>query len=138
MGRHWDSVTKKVNAVHTPIATGARGTDQGREERAKASGWDDWTPERIRERKILDTSVDESDSDEDNKDKGADKHVGEVEMIDKEMNIMRRVVAKWARLANVESRIGEELKENEFKVDWTKVIAPRVEGRIICVGGEHL
>lgn len=50
---------------------------------------------------------------------------------------MRRVFAKWARIAKVESRVGEELREGEFDVDWTRAIAPRVEGRIICVGGEQ-
>lgn len=53
------------------------------------------------------------------------------------MQIMRRVFAKWARIAKVESRICEELREGEYEADWTRAIAPKVEGRIVCVGGEE-
>ncbi|KAI1451592.1 Metallo-dependent phosphatase [Annulohypoxylon moriforme] len=136
MGRHWNHVTSKVNETHThhdPTTSPASPST-----RAKASGWDNWTPQKIRERKSSIVRADESD-DEDN-DKGYDAKRGvipEIEAIDKEMQIMRRVFAKWARIAHVESRLGEELKDGEFEVDWTRAIAPRIEGRIICVGGEQ-
>ena len=57
--------------------------------------------------------------------------------MDQEMRIMRRVFKKWARIAGVECTLVDELKEGEFEVDWTKAIAPRIEGRIVCVGGEQ-
>ncbi len=84
--------------------------------------------------------VDESDNEDyADVDVGAAEptYAGEIEKIDREIQIMRRVFAKWARVAKVESQVGEELDDGEFEVDWTRAIAPRVEGRIICVGGEH-
>ena len=84
-----------------------------------------------------------SDSDSDSND-GADDDdaraaavAASLDAIDHEMQIMRRVFGKWARLAGVECKVVDELKEGEFEVDWTRAIAPRIEGRIICVGGEH-
>ena len=61
----------------------------------------------------------------------------EVMAIDRELGIMRRVFRKWCRVAGVQGSLCDELKEGEFEVDWTKAIAPRVEGRIVCVAGEH-
>ncbi|KAI1087516.1 Metallo-dependent phosphatase [Rostrohypoxylon terebratum] len=136
MGRHWNHVTSKVNESHThhdPTTSPASPSTP-----AEASGWDNWTPQKIRERKSSIVRADESD-DEDNE-KSYDKKqepIPEIEAIDKEMQIMRRVFAKWARIAHVESGLGEELKDGEFEVDWTRAIAPRIEGRIICVGGEQ-
>ncbi|KAI1371120.1 Metallo-dependent phosphatase [Hypoxylon crocopeplum] len=139
MGRHWDHVTSKVNANHTHHDPTPSPSPVSPTMRTNAPGWDNWTAQKIRERKTLAVPVDESDNDDDsNKDHSAHhKYVGEIERIDKEMQIMRRVFAKWARIAKVESRLGEELKEGEFEVDWTTAIAPKVEGRIICVGGEQ-
>ncbi|KAL7622706.1 hypothetical protein AAE478_006384 [Parahypoxylon ruwenzoriense] len=142
MGRHWDHVTSKVNANHTHHDPTTAAGPVSPTTRNKTFGWDNWTPEKIRERKASAMPVDESDDDDD--DNGDDwdgrdsqRDAGEIEMIDKEMQIMRRVFAKWARIAGVERRVGDELKEGEFEVDWTRAIAPRVEGRIVCVGGEH-
>ncbi|KAI2464021.1 Metallo-dependent phosphatase [Annulohypoxylon bovei var. microspora] len=138
MGRHWNSVTSKVNethAHHDPTASPVSPTT-----RTKASGWDNWTPQKIRERKASIVRADESDDEDEDEDKSYDTKggfIGEIEAIDREMQVMRRVFAKWARIAKVESRLGEELKDGEFEVDWTRAIAPRVEGRIICVGGEQ-
>lgn len=136
VGRYWDGVTSKVNASHakhdpTPSATPTSPTM-----RTDASGWDNWTPQKIRERKACAMPVDESDSD-DGGDGAEQEAASEIERIDRELQIMRTVFAKWARTAKVHSRVAEELKEGEFEVDWTKAIAPRVEGRIVCVGGEQ-
>ncbi|KAI1767117.1 Metallo-dependent phosphatase [Hypoxylon sp. FL1150] len=136
LDRHWDGVTNKVNAKHTKRDPTTPTTPTSPTMRTNASGWDSWTPQKIRERKACALTMDESDNDEPN-DQGKREVAGDIETIDKEMQIMRRVFAKWARVAKVHSRVGEELKEGEFKVDWTKAIAPRVEGRIICVGGEQ-
>ncbi|KAI0383416.1 Metallo-dependent phosphatase [Hypomontagnella monticulosa] len=132
ISRHWDNVTNKVSENHMHHAPTAATTPitptLGPE---ASSGWENWTPEKIRERKKCTQPVDETDNED-----GNDSD-GDMQLIDKEMQIMRRVFAKWARLAKVESRIGEELKVGEFEVDWTRAIAPRVEGRIVCIGGEE-
>ncbi|KAI9683780.1 MAG: hypothetical protein M1822_005970 [Bathelium mastoideum] len=50
---------------------------------------------------------------------------------DRELTIMRRVIHKWWRLAGLPGhpRLCDELEE-EFCVNWTKSISPRLEGRI--------
>lgn len=157
MGLHWDKVTDQVGSTHahhdptpapTPVTpTMHRRTSSDFPGSAGSKGWEDWTPQRIRERKASAAPLDESDSeDEDDGDDGARGRRrmaaavggdGGIEMIDREMQVMRRVFGKWARLAGVDCEVVDELKEGEFDVDWTKAIAPRVEGRIVCLGGEQ-
>ncbi|KAI1394458.1 Metallo-dependent phosphatase [Hypoxylon trugodes] len=136
MGRHWKHVTSKVSVAHTHHDPTPTTTPVSPTMRTKVSGWDNWTPQKIRERKTHATSVDESDNEE-GTEEGEREYAGDIDTIDNEMQIMRRVFAKWARVAKVQTRLGEELKKGEFQADWTRAIAPRVEGRIVCVGGEQ-
>ncbi|KAI1081523.1 Metallo-dependent phosphatase [Whalleya microplaca] len=140
MGRHWKNVASKVGASHTPHSPTSGPTSDTPTTQSRAPGWDNWTPQKIRERKSSIVRVDESDSEDDSEERAegrSNRNVSEIEKIDREMQIMRRVFSKWARIAKVECQVGDELKEGEFKVDWTKAIAPRIEGRIVCVGGEQ-
>ncbi|KAI0192504.1 Metallo-dependent phosphatase-like protein [Astrocystis sublimbata] len=140
MGRHWDAVTSKVGANHphyytaSPTKTASRqGTSQQQKEKKENSGWDNWAPERIRERRCSVGNYEESDSEgevDNNDQKGR-----VVENLDGEMQVMRRVFGKWARLAGLKSKVADELKAGEFEVDWTRAIAPRIEGRIVRVDG---
>ncbi|KAI3326385.1 Metallo-dependent phosphatase [Xylariaceae sp. AK1471] len=140
MGRHWDKVTSKVGVNHphyvaSPISSTAQTSIPGFPQRG---GWDQWTPEKIREQRgsVL-TPMDESDS-EDEGEYEAVKHEGIViEQMDHEMQVMRRAFGKWARIAGVECKVADELKAGEFEVDWTRAIAPRVEGRIVRVSGDE-
>ncbi|PVI00350.1 Metallo-dependent phosphatase [Periconia macrospinosa] len=53
-----------------------------------------------------------------------------------ELTIVRKVMKKWWRLAGLKGtpKCADELGTEELKVDWTKAVAPRVEGRIKEVG----
>jgi 5'-nucleotidase len=53
-----------------------------------------------------------------------------------EKDIIRRVIKKWWRLAGFQDdpMVCDELGGKEFVVNWTKAIAPRLEGRIKEVG----
>jgi 5'-nucleotidase len=77
-----------------------------------------------------------SDSEDD---EGAALKVGTVEQEaldeDKKSIIMRRVMKKWWRLAGLKGRPGLADTEEFNTVHWTKAITPRLEGRIIMVGG---
>jgi 5'-nucleotidase len=141
IGRHWAAVTQKVGASHhaqdhhpTPGHTPVSPTTRSKFPDAAENGWSNWTPAKIRERKAAAMRPDEeSESEEaDEKETPAD-----IELIDREMQIMRRVCGKWARIAGVECAVADPLRVDEFQVDWTRAIAPRVEGRIVCLGGEH-
>lgn len=131
MGRHWGEVTNKVGANH-PHYTTSSTARANKPKPAQNSGWDNWKPERIRERRAsLVQSVDESDSEDESettRDKG-----NAIEDLDREMQIMRRVCSKWARLAGVECKVADELRAGEVEVDWTRAIAPRIEGRIVRI-----
>ncbi|KAF2749686.1 5'-nucleotidase-like protein [Sporormia fimetaria CBS 119925] len=79
---------------------------------------------------------DESDSDEDEHD-GADYDDGSlIQFSEREKSVLRRVMAKWWRLAGLKGqpRCCDRMGEEEFTVNWTRAIAPRVEGRIVDVG----
>ncbi|CAM1510862.1 Fc.00g083750.m01.CDS01 [Cosmosporella sp. VM-42] len=53
--------------------------------------------------------------------------------IDFEVLLMRKFWTRWASKAGVKSSICDALKEDELMVDWTRCIAPVVEGRIKMV-----
>jgi 5'-nucleotidase len=56
---------------------------------------------------------------------------------ERQKEVIRKVVRKWWRLAGLKSvpNACDELAVREFQVNWTKAIAPRLEGRIREVGG---
>ncbi|KAG5971277.1 hypothetical protein E4U55_001286 [Claviceps digitariae] len=56
--------------------------------------------------------------------------------LDLEMLLMRKFWARWARKAGVRAQdtVCEPLRDEDCAVDWTRLIAPVVEGRIRMVG----
>ncbi|KAI0521949.1 Metallo-dependent phosphatase-like protein [Xylaria bambusicola] len=134
MGRHWSSVTSKVGANHPHYTASPSSPTNTKPTPAvsKNGGWEEWKPERIRERRAsLTHPIDESDSEDEDNDE--QRRENTIEDLDAEMQTMRRVFSKWARLAGVECKPGDELRADEFEVDWTRAIAPRIEGRIVRV-----
>jgi hypothetical protein len=130
--RHWNEVSSKVSAQHpllqpTPLATPVTPSAN------KSQAWDNWTPEKVRSRRA---SVVPRENDSDSEGEAEHAAQKDVEDVDKELKIMRKVFEKWARLADVERKLADELNEDDFEVDWTSAIAPRLEGRITMVGGE--
>jgi 5'-nucleotidase len=61
-----------------------------------------------------------------------------IQFSDKQTEIIRRVMKKWWRVAGLKGSptACDELGGGEFQVNWTKAIAPRLEGRIKEVGPE--
>ncbi|KAH6857163.1 Metallo-dependent phosphatase-like protein [Chaetomium sp. MPI-CAGE-AT-0009] len=145
LDNHWskvaDSVAKYHPIVSDPSASTSvspvevkpsAGSDAGKE-----SGWAEWTPTRLRQRRgslppMLGPNEDESDSDSGEELERARENA---RVLDNELNVMRRVFHKWCRLAGVRGGTCDELTEGEVEVNWTKAIAPRVEGRIQMVVG---
>ncbi|KIE02387.1 5'-nucleotidase, partial [Metarhizium majus ARSEF 297] len=56
--------------------------------------------------------------------------------MDLEILLLRKFWARWAKKAGVKSKVCEPLKDGDYAVDWTRVIAPVLEGRIRMVGGD--
>lgn len=50
----------------------------------------------------------------------------------RELDVLRKSLRKWLRLTKLEglTRLCDELGQEEIQVNWTKAIAPRLEGRI--------
>lgn len=76
------------------------------------------------------------DKDED-EDDGAEYDASvPIKFSDKQVETVRKVMRKWWRIAGLKGspKACDELNCDEFQVNWTKAIAPRLEGRIKEVG----
>ncbi|KAH6656099.1 flagellar associated protein [Truncatella angustata] len=132
MNRHWKEVSKKVSTNHPTIQPTPHATPTT-PSATKGHDWDSWSPQNIRSRRASVMRREAETDSEDDEDVAAEE---DVEKLDKELQIMRRVFSKWARRAGVECQAGDALLEGEFEVDWTQAISPKIEGRITQVGGE--
>lgn len=151
MENHWNRVVSDVEHHHphlrpsstttSPIASpkATRHEDAQEDSRPRKrpraaddgeEGWEDWTAARLRQRRCSAVPFNERVVDN----ATPARNTEEMRRIDRQMHIMRRVAHKWRRLAGVPSRLGDTLTEEEYEADWTKAIAPRVEGRITVVG----
>lgn len=82
-------------------------------------------------------SPSDSDMSDEDEDDGADYDDSKpIRFSERELSILRRVMAKWWRLAGLKgsAKLCDVLGAEEFQVNWTKAIAPRLEGRIVEVG----
>lgn len=82
-----------------------------------------------------DTSDPDADEDEDDGPLYNDT-TKPIRFSDREVDMIRRVMRKWWRVAGLKGspKLCDELDGGEFQVNWTKAIAPRLEGRIKDVG----
>ncbi|KAH7135943.1 5'-nucleotidase-like protein [Dendryphion nanum] len=72
----------------------------------------------------------EADSDEDD---GAEYDDSQpIRFTERELPILRKTMKKWWRLAGLKGspKLCDDIEEGELQVNWTKAIAPRLEGRI--------
>lgn len=55
-----------------------------------------------------------------------------IKFSEKELSLLRRAMRKWWRLAGLKNtpNCADEVGKEELRVDWTRAIAPRLEGRI--------
>jgi len=147
MGKHWDGVQKGLHAVHpvkdaSKSSTADEKTGSSRENdgknalpslvgKAQTSSVD---ADADKQRKALDPS----DSEEEEEVGNDAKASAEDSDAEKKLVLARRVVRKWWRLAGLKGHpaLCDGEAEKDFSVPWTKGVAPRVEGRIRCLGGD--
>ncbi|KAF4507812.1 hypothetical protein G6O67_004273 [Ophiocordyceps sinensis] len=79
--------------------------------------------------KPLDDDDDDDHFDHVHQDEGPDNG-DTTDKMDCEVLLLRKFWNRWARKAGVKAGVCDGMKEGEFDVDWTRVIAPRLEGRI--------
>ncbi|KAI0390533.1 5'-nucleotidase [Xylariaceae sp. FL0594] len=151
MSAHWSSVTDKVSAKHPllnctcaksktepePETSSSAPPQQQKEQEQQShkTGWDQWTPESIRQRRCA-ALHDDEDDETSTKDEEEEAKARAIEEMDREMKLMRRAFRRWARRARVVCKVVDELQADDVECDWTRPIAPRVEGRIIRVGAD--
>ncbi|KAF2130271.1 5'-nucleotidase-like protein [Dothidotthia symphoricarpi CBS 119687] len=84
-----------------------------------------------------DSGHDDPDEDEDEDDGPMYDDRVPIVFSERETEVLRRVMAKWWRLAGLKGspKLCDELNQGDFQVNWTKAIAPRLEGRIKEIGG---
>jgi hypothetical protein len=82
------------------------------------------------------TESGDSDSDEDEDDGPMYDSRVPIQFTDKQSEMVRRVMRKWWRVAGLKGnpKLCDELGGGEFQINWTKAIAPRLEGRIKEIG----
>ncbi|KAK3354015.1 Metallo-dependent phosphatase-like protein [Lasiosphaeria hispida] len=126
LARHWGRVAEDMGGCLAPAPP-------GREERGvpeRKGSWAEWSASALRQRRGSFEPLREDNGDE-SEEEGVEE---DVRGMDRELRIMRTVFHKWCRIAGVNGRACDSLKEGEVEVAWTKAIAPRVEGRIRMVG----
>lgn len=82
------------------------------------------------------SDTEDPDADEDEDDGPMYDDSVPIRFDERQKEIVRKVMRKWWRLAGLKNSPNtcDELSLGEFQVNWTKAIAPRLEGRIREVG----
>ncbi|KAK0620658.1 Metallo-dependent phosphatase-like protein [Immersiella caudata] len=128
--RHWGRVGVCVPVITRSAATPPVSARPAPPERKDS--WAEWTPEKLRQRRVEGTREEESSESEEEE----EEEEGEARLVDRELGVMRRVFHKWCRIAGVRGKACDSLTEEEVDCAWTRAIKPVVEGRICMVGKE--
>lgn len=149
MNRHWDNVVSNVTKSHPCIAPKKASPPSPTTEtpttpvsaKTGKHGWDHFSPKNIRERRSSvgplterDTDVGRDDSSPSPEPRSLEGIVEEGDDEERELSIMRKIFRRWCRKAGVRAQAGDGLEDDEVDCDWTKAIAPKLEGRICMIG----
>lgn len=148
MKRHWGKVVSNVTKSHpcmepkhaaaespvaqTPVTpVSSKGSKRG---------WEHYSPEKMRQRRSSVGPLTERETDVERDGSSPAPEPSALEGIaeqdddeEAELRIMRKTFRRWCKKAGVNARAGEGLQEDEVDCDWTKAIAPQVEGRISMI-----
>lgn len=149
MKRHWGKVVSNVTKSHpcmepkhAPVSSPIAQTPVTPiSSKGSKRGWEHYSPEKMRQRRSSVGPLTERETDVERDGSSPLPEPRPLEGIaeqdddeEAELRIMRKTFRKWCKKAGVNARAGEGLQENEVDCDWTKAIAPQVEGRISMVG----
>ncbi|KAH6609843.1 hypothetical protein Trco_003189 [Trichoderma cornu-damae] len=138
LSSHWSNVVNKC--AHTQLPSEAFKGDSHvsrlglGEDRGDADG-DPWR--KFLRSRLGFSKKPQDDDDDDQFDPAVESdHSGSDSdsQIDLEILLMRKFWSRWAHRAGVQSGVCDPLKAAECAVDWTRVVAPVLEGRIKIVG----
>ncbi|KAG5995876.1 hypothetical protein E4U54_002754 [Claviceps lovelessii] len=152
---HWVGVAEQANVPLSP-SLGRQNPGEGNgmlaEAEAASTAWKGFLRRRIGlHKKPLDENEDDEADlvgdtrEQQQQQQGGGKHHGHSAVaaadedvdFDMEILLLRKFWARWACKAGVKAKatVCEPLRDEDCAVDWTRVIAPDVEGRIRMVGG---
>ncbi|KAL8997813.1 MAG: hypothetical protein Q9169_002984 [Polycauliona sp. 2 TL-2023] len=147
LGRHWGGVQEKLHGMDCMGVVGPKAKEQGREEEEMGRGHKHTLSGTVK--RHADHSTDTNDQnhhcgDDDSDDDDAvdilngtsdPAIVAAREKEQRETYLARSVVRHWMRVAKIKSAgvVDDGLKDE--MPDWTRGIAPRLEGRIVVEGG---
>ena len=144
MGKHWDGVKKGLHAVH-PVKKASKSPTASEKNASQEEDGKNALPSLVGKAQTSAVDADEqqdaldpSDS-EDEVEAGNDSNTSpEFSEAEKKLVLARKVVRKWWRLAGLKGHpaLCDGEAGEDFSVPWTKGVAPRVEGRIRCLGGD--
>lgn len=145
LAQHWIDVAENCETPMSPIRTSAelpsferlvlRGPHKKLKEKIAKDEKDPWN--RFLKRRFSvgvrphDENIDMSDEEDEDE---VDGDANDDARLDWEILLMRKFWTRWAMKAGVKSSVCDALDEDEVMVDWTRCIAPVVEGRIKIVG----
>ncbi|KAK3721937.1 hypothetical protein LTR37_002753 [Vermiconidia calcicola] len=146
MGRHWGGVQKDLHVsqpVREPVKPGQAHDENAVPRQPEAKGLEE-VPSLVGKAQRNGTrnqhpQVTEEMAGSDSEDDSTDLPPVPIDPSarERELLVMRRVMRKWWRLAGLKGH-PEMCAEvgDEFGVNWTRGIAPRLEGRIKIINGE--
>lgn len=135
MAQHWETVAK-CQPTLAPTTTASHPAEA---RKTSKSSWEHFQPATMRARKASVGPLSERETDVE----GASPPAAKLEGVDeedsggeeeRELAVMRKVFRRWCRRAGVHASAEGELEQDEVDCDWTRPIAPKVEGRIVKLG----
>lgn len=121
LNAHWETVAMAFTPVPAPpqLNSGPRRT---RDSVPTSGAWKDWLARRAG----IDIEPEEESETEEERE-------GEEDGIELDVLLMRKYFGRWAARAGVTGNMCDSMAEDAVEVDWTRVIAPLVEGRITMI-----
>lgn len=162
MAQHWHKVASSVAECHPtldptaspsgPVAAGTANSNNDNKTTApsssSSSSWAHFHPATMRARRASVGPLSEHETDMDGaspparaleglreEEEEGGQGAGDDAAEERELAVMRRVFRRWCRRAGVHASAAvDPLDEGEMDCDWTRAVAPKVEGRIVMLG----
>lgn len=141
LAESWISVASNTPTPLSPVTTKESANNEWNkataqevpQELAEKSEGDKAWSDFLQRRLGLNKTPINDDSDSDSEGEPEDPDAVDDDAMDFQVLLMRKFWTKWALRAKVKASVCDPLKEGEMSVDWTRTIAPGLEGRIKMV-----
>ncbi|KKA29417.1 hypothetical protein TD95_004609 [Thielaviopsis punctulata] len=132
LSSHWNAVADQLSPVESTEVKPVPAPPKSEPKASGLSSWITWLERRMGFGRAPEND-DKSLADDSASDSETEREVAETEQIHSEVLLLRKYVTRWAQKAGVKTKLCDSMSAEDLAVDWTRVIAPRVEGRIIRV-----